>query len=772
MTVVGKVIIYIRLVFITLGPIPIQSKVLEIANSMLEPQLRTKRDVTTQIMSDPVSFLNVTYERISDNSYALKFGFEISNVTMTENLELRNGTYNFIQNSINSLLNKILNSNSTSPFVFQKANFSGNSTVIIANVLYTFSENDIKTPSAFVKELLEVTQSSSTPSPVNRTSQKPEETPTFVGKAIIYIRIIFKTLGPIPSESKVLEVANSMLAAHLITKQNLRAQTLGDPVSFETVTYKKISDRSYSLNFGFEINDVSMSEKLELRNSTRALIEKSINSLLNEILRSTPATPFVFNMTKFQVNSTVIVADVEYVFSESDINKPSRFVTALIKVNNDFFQPTTETSPQTTTEAMTVIGKAIIYIRIIFKTLGPIPSESKVLQLANSMLAARIRTKQNLRAQNLREQTLGDPVSFVNVTYKKISDRSYSLNFGFEINDVSMSEKHELRNGTRALIEKSINSLLNEILSSTPATPFVFNGAKFQGNSTVIVADVEYVFSESDIKTPSPFISALTAVNNDFFQPTTETSPQTTTEAMTVIGKAIIYIRIIFKTLGPIPSESKVLQLANSMLAARLRTKRNLRAQNLREQTLGDPVSFVNVTYKKISDRSYSLNFGFEINDVSMSEKHELRNGTRALIEKSINSLLNEILSSPSATPFVFNGAKFQGNSTVIVADVEYVFSESDIKTPSPFISALTAVNNEPIIPVTLYPIVDTTVSNNSTNAAWVVAIIVPCAIAIILIPCWILLCCLLCGCCAAVRKRWHRRQSYNIQYTTRNSIF
>lgn len=55
----------------------------------------------------------------------------------------------------------------------------------------------------------------------------------------------------------------------------------------------------------------------------------------------------------------------------------------------------------------------------------------------------------------------------------------------------------------------------------------------------------------------------------------------------------IIYIRLIFITLGPIPSEVKIVELANSLLDSRFRIKRDLRAQSL-----NTPVSFVNVTYK------------------------------------------------------------------------------------------------------------------------------------------------------------------------------
>ncbi|KAK7165958.1 hypothetical protein R3I93_005900 [Phoxinus phoxinus] len=241
-------------------------------------------------------------------------------------------------------------------------------------------------------------------------------------------------------------------------------------------------------------------------------------------------------------------------------------------------------------------------------------------------------------------------------------------------------------------------------------------------------------------------------------------------ETPNVIGRVIIYIRLIFITLGPIPSEDKIIKLANSLLDRRLRIKRDL----------STPVSFVNVTYTKISNTSYALNFGFQINNVSMSETLELRDSTYKLIQDSINKLLNQILTDPTASPFLFKGSNFTGNSTTIEANVQYVFSESDIKTPSAFLNALLEVNSETIATTTpaatrttFFPtVLSTTIINNSTSVAWIVAIIVPCAIAIILVPCWILLCCLLCGCCVALRRRWHRRQSYNVQYTTRNDLF
>lgn len=53
-------IIYIRLVFITVNNAPNESTVLQLAYSLLDARLRSKRDI--QKLSDPVSFVDVSYE--------------------------------------------------------------------------------------------------------------------------------------------------------------------------------------------------------------------------------------------------------------------------------------------------------------------------------------------------------------------------------------------------------------------------------------------------------------------------------------------------------------------------------------------------------------------------------------------------------------------------------------------------------------------------------------------------------------------------------------
>ncbi|KAK3554728.1 hypothetical protein QTP70_033144, partial [Hemibagrus guttatus] len=123
-------------------------------------------------------------------------------------------------------------------------------------------------------------------------------------------------------------------------------------------------------------------------------------------------------------------------------------------------------------------------------------------------------------------------------------------------------------------------------------------------------------------------------------------------------------------------------------------------------------------------------------------------------------------------------------NGTQIVANSEYIFVESDTKwTPSGFLFAIfkisglstittPAAQTDPPAHIVLRPTVQAQNTTTGGNSAWILGIIIPCSIVIILIPCWILLCCLLCGCCAGLRRRYNRRRSYNVQHATRNGLF
>lgn len=83
----------------------------------------------------------------------------------------------------------------------------------------------------------------------------------------------------------------------------------------------------------------------------------------------------------------------------------------------------------------------------------------------------------------------------------------------------------------------------------------------------------------------------------------------------------------------------------------------------------------------------------------------------------------------------------------MIVADSEFVFSEGDLGfVPSGFLAQILEVSGLSVPP---HPTLEPTTSGIELMPAsteggipgWALAIIIPCTIAIILIPCWILLC-------------------------------
>ncbi|KAK3573743.1 hypothetical protein QTP86_032541 [Hemibagrus guttatus] len=84
--------------------VPSEADVLKSANALLDPKIRRARDLDTQKLSDPVSIQDVTYQKIDNNSYIISFAFQISNVTIYKNIQLRNQTYDLIQNTINRLV--------------------------------------------------------------------------------------------------------------------------------------------------------------------------------------------------------------------------------------------------------------------------------------------------------------------------------------------------------------------------------------------------------------------------------------------------------------------------------------------------------------------------------------------------------------------------------------------------------------------------------------------------------------------------------------------
>ncbi|KAL1281982.1 hypothetical protein QQF64_000785 [Cirrhinus molitorella] len=728
----GSAVVISKLVFNSSSPVPSEALVLSAINT-----LRNSRESQ---LNESVKVVNVTYEKISETVYAVVFTFNVLNISMPENPELRENTHQQVQNTINNALNTLLNEPDQPVFEPKSYNFTSTSNQIDDRMDYTFQEGDAIQPVSFLNELRLPTTTTVFPEP---KTGFPTTSPNLIsGSAVIISKLVFNSSSPVPSEALVLSAINTL--------RNSRESQLNETVKLVNVTYEKISETSYAVVFTFNMLNISMPEDPKRRDETHQQEQKTINIALNTLLNEPGSSTLQPKTSNFKDTLNQIEGSMEYNFQEADVIKPVSFLQMLSSLT----VLTTASTPTTsTTTPPNLFGKAYVKIRLVFNTIGPVPSESFIVNLAASMFDLRYKTK------DVSTQTRD--TQFVNITYTKINDTSYALTFGFEISNISISENVALRNETYTKIKSTINTLVGVILNDPLTTEFDLKHIEFQNSSTEIVASVQYVFSEGDLTTNSSFVKDILKAQEVL------TTVASTTSPLKVLGKVIIYIKLVFRTQGTIPSESNVIQVANTLLnGMKLKITRDLTAKELT-----DLVSFVNVTYTKINDSSFSLNFGFEISNVSMSERLEFRNETNKVIGDYMNSFLSKILNKTTTANFDFNAISFNGSSNVIEAKVEYVFTDSDIATfglVSTFLGTTTTV-----APTTFYPtVLNTTISNNGTNAAWVVAIIVPVAIVIGLVPCWILLCCLLCGCCAAIRRRWHRRRSYNVQYSTRNSIF
>ncbi|KAK3572859.1 hypothetical protein QTP86_009051 [Hemibagrus guttatus] len=740
--ITGSAMVQTRMVFSSSSPVPSESLVLSVTQTLLSARLTN--------LSDSVKVLNFTYEKISDTSYAVNFTFNISNVSMTQNPDLRNDTYSQVESIINNAVCKAVQN--TGVQFSSELRSSGNQ--VNGKMTYHFQDRDTKTPAAFLNEL------------------KAQSTP-ITGSAMVQTRMVFSSSSPVPSESLVLSVTQTLLSARLTN--------LSDSVKVLNFTYEKISDTSYAVNFTFNISNVSMTQNPDLRNDTYSQVESIIN---NAVCKAVQNTGVQFS-SELRSSGNQVNGKMTYHFQDRDTKTPAAFLNEL------------------KAQSTPITGSTMVQTRMVFSSSSPVPSESLVLSVTQTLLSARL-------------TNLSDSVKVLNFTYEKISDTSYAVNFTFNMSNISMTQNPDLRNDTYSQVESIIN---NAVIRSSKTHSGVIR-QRSSGNQ--VNGDLTYHFQDGDTKTPAAFLNELKA------------------KSTPITGSAVVQTRMVFSSSSPVPSKSLVLNSTQTLLSARL-------------TNLTDSVKVLNFTYEKISETSYAvififnisnisisenpdlrnntynqvasiinnalnvllnipgaepfkphnvsftssknqvneidnksyiIGFGFKIGNVNISKDNQLRNETYTLIQTTINSLLNTILNVKGAPEFVFPFANYTLNGTEIVANSEYIFVEGDTKwTPSGFLFAIfnisdlstittPAAQTDPPVHVVLRPTVQAQNTTTGGNSAWILGIIIPCSIVIILIPCWILLCCLLCGCCAGIRRRYNRRRSYNVQYATRNRLF
>nr|XP_046194412.1 mucin-5AC-like [Oncorhynchus gorbuscha] len=768
----GTVGVFVKLIFKVKTPVPTEDDVLGAVKKQLSPQF-----TTTQ-----TTFQNATYIKLTDTSFAIDLGFKITNVTqesLSNRLTLTNETETQIQDSINRLLHKVLSEPDGKQFQFPNANFIDDGTEITANVTYVYKEEDVNHPSGFLQEVLKVSGLlTTTVAPTTTTNTTPLPTlltsvtsTTRFGTVGVFVKLIFKVKTPVPTEDDVLGAVKKQLSPQFTTTQT----------TFQNATYIKLTDTSFAIDLGFKITNVtqeSLSNRLTLTNETETQIQDSINRLLHKVLSEPDGKQFQFPNANFIDDGTEITANVTYVYKEEDVNHPSGFLQEVLKVSGLL---TTTVAPTTTTNttplptlltsvtSTTRFGTVGVFVKLIFKVKTPVPTEDDVLGAVKKQLSPQFTTTQT---------------TFQNATYIKLTDTSFAIDLGFKITNVtqeSLSNRLTLTNETETQIQDSINRLLHKVLSEPDGKQFQFPNANFIDDGTEIKANVTYVYKEEDVNHPSGFLQEVLKVSGLL---TTTVAPTTTTNttplptlltsvtSTTRFGTAVVFVELIFNLKKPVPTEADVLGAVNKQLSLQSKTTQT---------------TFQNATYIKLSDTSFAINLGFKITNVtleSLSNRLTFTNETYVQIQLSINTLLRQLLSEPNGNQFQFPNANFIADGTEIRANVTYVYKEEDVNHPSGFLQEVLKVSG--LLTTTVAPTTTTsttplptlllTTPFNTTSVGgfpgWALAIIIPCGIAIILVPLWILLCCMLCGCCAAVRRRWHRRRSYNVQYTTRNGLF
>ncbi|RXN36032.1 flocculation FLO11-like protein [Labeo rohita] len=208
------------MVFNSSSPVPSEALVLSAVNT-----LRNSRESK---LNETVKVVNVTYEKISETSYAVVFTFNLVNISMPEDPELRDNTYQQVQNIINNALNTLLNEPGQPVLEPKSSTFTSTSSQIDGRMDYTFQDGDAIQPVSFLNELRLSTTTTVFP---ETTTGFSVTTPNLIsGSAVVTSKLVFNSSSPVPSEALVLSAVSTL--------RNSRESQLNETVKVVNVTYE------------------------------------------------------------------------------------------------------------------------------------------------------------------------------------------------------------------------------------------------------------------------------------------------------------------------------------------------------------------------------------------------------------------------------------------------------------------------------------------------------------------------------------------------------
>nr|XP_023684931.1 uncharacterized protein LOC111852846 [Paramormyrops kingsleyae] len=286
---------------------------------------------------------------------------------------------------------------------------------------------------------------------------------TTMGSALINIQMKINTTGRVPNDQDILSAVKSLPNPLLSTNMI----TLTQPQNIQDITVANTSNNSFVINFGFKVNNVNMSKDAQLRNETHDLIQDCVNKLLNTILTDQSAPPAVFPPANFTDTENQIIARVDYNVQKGNTASPSLFLSDILKLSAPAAVPpsttsgtmtTTLPSPtnrRTITTDKTIVGSALIFIKLVFNINNTALSQSEILSLINEFLSPELK---------FPSKSLTDPVSIQNAVFESISRNSFAIKFEFKIPQVNMSGNYTLRNDTYDEIQTSLDKLVRILI--------------------------------------------------------------------------------------------------------------------------------------------------------------------------------------------------------------------------------------------------------------------------------------------------------------------
>ncbi|XP_016108127.1 mucin-5AC-like isoform X3 [Sinocyclocheilus grahami] len=372
----GSAVVTSKLLFNSSSPVPSESLVLS--------AIKTLRNSRESQLNESVKVVNVTYEKISETSYAVVFTFNVINISIPEDPASRGNTYLQVQDTINNALNTLLNEPGSPTLKPKTSNFTSTSKQIDGRMEYSFQDGDVIQPVSFLNELRLPT--TTTVFPETTSSVSVTATNLISGSAVVTSKLVFNSSSPVPSESLVLSAIKTL--------RNSRESQLKESVKVVNVTYEKISETSYAVVFTFNVINISIPEDPASRGNTNQQVQDTINNALNTLLNEPGSPNLQPKSSNFTGTSIQINGRMEYSFQDGDVIQPVSFLNELRLPTTTTVFPGTTTSVSITAPNL-ISGSAVVTSKLVFNSSSPVPSESLVLSA--------IKTLRNSRESQLNE---------------------------------------------------------------------------------------------------------------------------------------------------------------------------------------------------------------------------------------------------------------------------------------------------------------------------------------------------------------------------------